>query len=94
MLARQTPDPQIEVRRKAGEAAVVNVVGGVNAQGVYALSAAIGGSRLCSPLRAVFQQTLRALKLRFSAAAKAALFGYETYMPTLKMTLTCGHMTG
>ncbi|MBL1434792.1 MAG: polysaccharide biosynthesis/export family protein [Rhodobacteraceae bacterium] len=40
LLARQTPDPQIEVRRKAGEAAVVNVVGGVNAQGVYALSAA------------------------------------------------------
>ncbi len=40
LLERQTPDPQIEVRRQAGEAAVVNVVGGVNAQGVYALSAA------------------------------------------------------
>ena len=40
LLARQTPDPQIEVRREAGEAAVVNVVGGVNNQGVYALSAA------------------------------------------------------
>ncbi len=40
LLARQTPDPQIEVRREAGEAAVVNVVGGVNGQGVYALSAA------------------------------------------------------
>ncbi len=40
LLARQTPDPQILVRREAGEAAVVNVVGGVNAQGVYALSAA------------------------------------------------------
>ncbi len=40
LLAPQTPDPQIEVRRKAGEASVVNVVGGVNAQGVYALSAA------------------------------------------------------
>jgi len=40
LLARQTPDPQIEVRRTAGEAAVVNVVGGVNNQGVFALSAA------------------------------------------------------
>ncbi len=40
LLARQTPDPQIEVRREAGEAAVVNVVGGVNRQGVFALSAA------------------------------------------------------
>ncbi len=40
LLARQTPDPQIIVRREAGEAAVVNVVGGVNSQGVYALSAA------------------------------------------------------
>jgi len=40
LLARQTPDPQIEVRREAGEAAVVNVVGGVNKQGVYVLSAA------------------------------------------------------
>ncbi len=40
LLAPQTPDPQIEVRRQAGEASVVSVVGGVNAQGVYALSAA------------------------------------------------------
>jgi polysaccharide export outer membrane protein len=40
LLARQTPDPQIEVRRVAGDAAVVNVVGGVNRQGVIALSAA------------------------------------------------------
>ncbi len=40
LLERQTPDPQIEVRREAGEAAVVNVVGGVNKQGVFALSAA------------------------------------------------------
>ncbi len=39
-LARQTPDPQVEVRRKQGEAAAVNVVGGVNKQGVYLLSAA------------------------------------------------------
>ena len=48
LLARQTPDPQIEVRRQAGEAAVVNVVGGVNSQGVYALSA--GNRRLTSVL--------------------------------------------
>ncbi len=40
LLERQTPDPQIEVRRQAGEAAVVDVVGGVNKQGVYSLSAA------------------------------------------------------
>jgi len=40
LLERQTPDPQIEVRREAGDAAVVNVVGGVNKQGVVALSAA------------------------------------------------------
>jgi len=40
LLERQTPDPQIEVRREAGDAAVVNVVGGVNKQGVVALGAA------------------------------------------------------
>ncbi len=40
LLERQTPDPQIEVRRQTGDAAVVNVVGGVNKQGVVALSAA------------------------------------------------------
>lgn len=40
LLRRQTPDPQIEVRRAAGNAASVNVVGGVNKQGVYLLSAA------------------------------------------------------
>ena len=39
-LQRQTPDPQVEVRRTAGNAASVNVVGGVNGQGVYLLSAA------------------------------------------------------
>lgn len=39
-LRRQTPDPQIEVRRAAGNAASVNVVGGVNSQGVYLLNAA------------------------------------------------------
>lgn len=40
LLSPQTPDPQVEVRRKAGEAAVVNVVGGVNHQGVFVLGAA------------------------------------------------------
>ncbi len=40
LLERQTPDPQIEVRRKAGNGAAVNVVGGVNKQGVYLIQAA------------------------------------------------------
>lgn len=40
LLERQTPDPQVEVRRKPGNAASVNVVGGVNKQGVYLLNAA------------------------------------------------------
>lgn len=40
LLARQTPDPQVEVRRTAGNGASVNVVGGVNIQGVYPLDAA------------------------------------------------------
>lgn len=40
LLEPQTPDPQIEVRRKTGDASVVNVVGGVTKQGVYAVSAA------------------------------------------------------
>ncbi|MCF6273095.1 MAG: polysaccharide biosynthesis/export family protein [Rhodobacteraceae bacterium] len=39
-LERQTPDPQVEVRRKPGNGAAVNVVGGVNKQGVYLLHAA------------------------------------------------------
>ncbi len=39
-LERQTPDPQVEVRRKPGNGATVNVVGGVNNQGVYMLHAA------------------------------------------------------
>ena len=40
LLERQTPDPQVEVRRKPGIGATVNVVGGVNNQGVYLLDAA------------------------------------------------------
>ncbi|RVT84524.1 polysaccharide export protein [Rhodobacteraceae bacterium CCMM004] len=34
-LAGQTPDPQVQVRRLAGDGATVSVVGGVGAQGVY-----------------------------------------------------------
>ncbi|WP_172961057.1 polysaccharide biosynthesis/export family protein [Oceaniglobus roseus] len=34
-LASQTPDPQVQVRRLAGDGATVSVVGGVGAQGVY-----------------------------------------------------------
>ena len=36
-LARQTPDPQVEVRREAGDGATVSVVGPVGRQGVYPL---------------------------------------------------------
>ena len=39
-LSQQTPDPQVEVRREAGIGATVNVVGGVNKQGVYLIDAA------------------------------------------------------
>lgn len=39
-LSQQTPDPQVEVRREAGNGASVNVVGGVNSQGVYLIHAA------------------------------------------------------
>ena len=34
-LEAQTPDPQVEVRRLAGDGATVSLVGGVGAQGVY-----------------------------------------------------------
>ena len=34
-LADQTPDPQVQVRRIAGDGATVSVVGGVSGQGVY-----------------------------------------------------------
>ncbi len=36
-LEGQTPDPQVSVTRVAGDGATVSVVGGVGAQGVYAL---------------------------------------------------------
>lgn len=34
-LGEQTPEPQVQVRRLAGDGATVSIVGGVNAQGVY-----------------------------------------------------------
>jgi len=34
-LEEQTPDPQVEVRRLAGDGATVSLIGGVAAQGVY-----------------------------------------------------------
>lgn len=37
-LAPQTPDPQVEVRRTAGEGATVSVLGGVGAPGVYPIT--------------------------------------------------------
>lgn len=36
-LDQQTPDPQIIVRRTAGDGATVSVVGGVTAQGIYSI---------------------------------------------------------
>ena len=36
-LAGQTPDPQILVRRLAGDGSTVSLIGGVGAQGVYAI---------------------------------------------------------
>lgn len=36
-LEDQTPDPQVQVRRLAGDGATVSVVGAVGAQGVYAI---------------------------------------------------------
>ena len=36
-LEEQTPDPQVEVRRTAGDGATVSLVGAINAQGVYAI---------------------------------------------------------
>ena len=38
-LAGQTPDPQVEVRRVAGDGATVSVMGGVGAPGVYPIEA-------------------------------------------------------
>lgn len=39
LLSRQTPDPQVEVRRAAGDGATISVVGGVASQGVYPVHA-------------------------------------------------------
>ena len=36
-LSEQTPDPQVQVRRLAGDGATVSLVGSVGAQGVYAI---------------------------------------------------------
>ena len=36
-LEAQTPDPQVVVKRLAGDAATVSLIGGVGAQGVYAI---------------------------------------------------------
>ncbi len=38
-LEEQTPDPQVEVKRTAGNGAVVSVIGGVAVQGVYPIEA-------------------------------------------------------
>ena len=47
-LEIQTPDPQIEVRRLAGDGTTVSVIGGVGAQGVYPIVAST--TRLSSML--------------------------------------------
>ena len=36
-LEQQTPDPQVEVRREAGDGSTVSLIGSVGAQGVYAI---------------------------------------------------------
>jgi polysaccharide export outer membrane protein len=36
-LAEQTPDPQVEVRRVAGDGSTVSLVGAIGSQGVYAI---------------------------------------------------------
>lgn len=38
-LSEQTPDPQVEVRRVAGDGATVSVMGGVNSPGIYPIEA-------------------------------------------------------
>ncbi len=38
-LEAQTPDPQVEVRRVAGDGATVSVMGGVNTPGIYPIEA-------------------------------------------------------
>ena len=39
LLAPQTPDPQVEVRREAGDGATVSILGGVTGQGVFPITA-------------------------------------------------------
>ncbi len=39
LLSRQTPDPQVEIRRQAGDGASVSVIGGVGRQGVFPIVA-------------------------------------------------------
>ncbi len=39
ILSRQTPDPQVEVRRQAGDGATVSVLGRVGLQGVFPIAA-------------------------------------------------------
>ncbi len=39
LLDGQTPDPQVEVRREAGNGATVSILGGVGGQGVYPIDA-------------------------------------------------------
>ncbi len=46
----QTPDPQVEVRRVAGDGATVSVMGGVNTPGVYPIQAP---TRRLSPMLAI-----------------------------------------
>tara|TARA_R110002020_G_scaffold134530_3_gene300324 strand:- start:107 stop:1246 length:1140 start_codon:yes stop_codon:yes gene_type:complete len=41
-LEDQTPDPQVEVRRMAGDGSTVSVVGAINAQGVYPIERSTG----------------------------------------------------
>ncbi|MEO1273826.1 MAG: polysaccharide biosynthesis/export family protein [Pseudomonadota bacterium] len=41
-LGRATPDPQVEVRRVAGDGATVNVIGAVGSQGVYPVTPSTG----------------------------------------------------
>ena len=43
-LADQTPDPQVEVRRVAGDGSTVSLIGAVGGQGVYAIERPIRGS--------------------------------------------------
>jgi len=39
LLSRQTPDPQVEIQRQAGDGSTVSILGGVAGQGVYPITA-------------------------------------------------------